>query len=183
MKHPNVAEAFGRLIAELEAALKATRHAAATATQDGRYDEAQTRLNEARQIEKFIAEIRPKQCEWAALGGKSRGIREVPETPWRRGERTPEEEYRLPILRALVAMGGEGKMQAVVDRVYQEMKSRLKPVDLEPLPSDANTPRWRNTAQWERLRMVDEGLLRNDSPRSIWAITEKGREYLREHGE
>lgn len=181
MKHPNVTEAFGMLIGELETALKDTRQAAASAIQKGRYHEAQTRLDEARQIEKFIAEIRAKQREWTALGGKSRGNRTASRPRLPRGERTPEEAYRLPILRALVAMGGEGTMRAVLDRVYQEMKSRLKPRDLEPLPSDAKTPRWRNTAQWARLSLVQEGLLRNDSPRGIWAITEKGRKYLADH--
>lgn len=29
--------------------------------------------------------------------------------------------------------------------------------------------------------MVKKGLLRNDSPRGIWEISEKGRNYLKEH--
>lgn len=181
MKHQNVTEAFDMLISELETALKDTRQAAALASERGSYDEAQARLNEARQIEKFIAEVRAKQRDWIALGGKSRGKRAGTGSRLPRGERTPEEAFRLPILRALVAMGGQGKMTEVLDRVYQEMKSRLKPVDLKPLPSDARTRRWRNTAQWERQSMVEEGLLRNDSPRGVWAITEKGRNYLADH--
>ncbi|MDZ7337126.1 MAG: winged helix-turn-helix domain-containing protein [candidate division KSB1 bacterium] len=181
MKHQNVTVAFNMLIAELETALKDTRQAAASATQQGSYDEAEARLDEARQIERFIADIRARQREWTALASKSRSNKTAGRSRLPRGERTPEEAYRLPILRALVAMGGEGKMQTVLDRVYQEMKSRLKPVDLKPLPSDAKTPRWRNAAQWERQSMVDEGLLRSDSPRGIWAVTEKGRKYLADH--
>lgn len=181
MKHPNVTDAFDMLIGELETALKQTRQAAASASQEGDYDEAQTRLDEARQIERFIAEMRAKRRERTALGGKSRAKRAPSRSRLPPGERTREEAYRLPILRALVELGGESKMQTVLDRVYQEMKPRLRPVDLKPLPSDAKTPRWRNTAQWERQVMVDEGLLRKDSPRSIWAITEKGRKYLANH--
>lgn len=181
MRHPNVTEAFAILIAELETALKTTRQAAATASQRGNYDEAQTHLNEARQIEKFVAEVRGKQREWNALFTKRRCKPATTKSRLPPGKRTPGAAYRLPILRALVAMGGEAKMHAVLDHVYQEIKHRLTPADLEPLPSDANTPRWRNTAQWARLSLVQEGLLRNDSPRGIWAITDKGRAYLATH--
>ena len=50
-------------------------------------------------------------------------------------------------------------------------------------------PRGRNTAQWARNSLREDGLLRDDimlahlqhTPRSIWEITEKGRQWLREH--
>jgi hypothetical protein len=181
MKNTDVTDAFELLLGELEIALHAVREEAAEALQDGRYVEAQARLTTAQRIEQFIADIRAKQREWKALGGslrrqrKSRG--RLP-----RGERTREEAFRLPILRALEALGGEAKVSVVLDRVYAEMKPRLKPADLLLLPADGRTPRWRNTAQWERRNMVNEGLLRNDCPHGIWAISEKGRKYLAEHG-
>ncbi len=181
MKYQNVADAFDIVITELEAALKEARGAAAAATEQGKYDEAQTLLNKARRIEKFLGEIRAKQREWTTIDGASRRKRPVKGDRLERGQRTPEGAYRLPILRALASMGGEGNMREVLDRVFEEMKSRLKPVDLKPLPSDARTPRWRNAAQWERQAMVNEGLLRSDSPRGIWAITDKGRKYLADH--
>jgi restriction system protein len=182
MKHPNVTQAFEILLDELNTALKNTRQQAAAATHDGDYDDAQAQLDAARQIEKCIAEIRAIQREWNSLGRKSRQKRTKAGARLPRGERTPEEAYRLPILRALVALGGEARMSQVLEKVCAEMKPRLKPVDLKPVPSSADTPRWRNTAQWERQDMVDEGLLRRDSPRGVWAITETGRKYLAQHG-
>lgn len=180
MKHQNVVQAFDLLLSELETALRVTRDQAAAASQDGRYVEAQTHLTTAQRIEQFIADIRAKQREWNALGASprrqhKRGKRLA------RGERTRQEAFRLPILRALEELGGEAKMSEVLDRVFAEMKPHLKPADFQPLPSDGKTPRWRNTAQWERKNMVNEGLLRNDSPHGIWAISEKGRKYLAEH--
>jgi restriction system protein len=41
------------------------------------------------------------------------------------------------------------------------------------------TPRWRNTAQWARNSLREEGLIRDDSPRGIWEITDKGRQWLK----
>jgi hypothetical protein len=181
MKNKDVTDAFELLLGELEIALHAVREEAAEALQDGRYVEAQARLTTAQRIEQFIADIRAKQREWKALGGslrrqrKSRG--RLP-----RGERTRAEAFRLPILRALEALGGEAKMSHVLDRVFAEMKPGLKPGDFLPLPAGGDEPRWRNTARWERQNMVNEGLLRNDSPHGIWAISEKGRKYLAEHG-
>lgn len=184
MAHKDVTEAFQILLSELDAVLKATREEAAEASRQGEYEQAQTLLTQAQQIEKFIADIHAKRQEWQHLMGKPslqrEGKREAKRLP--RGQRTPEKAYRLPILRALVALGGEARVQEVLERVFTEMKSHLKPVDLKPLPSNPKMPRWQNTAMWERVKMVNEGLLRSDSPRGVWAITERGRAYLSQHG-
>ena len=38
--------------------------------------------------------------------------------------------------------------------------------------------RWRNTAHWARYELVQDGLLKDDSKRGIWEISEKGRQFL-----
>jgi len=91
--------------------------------------------------------------------------------------KTPERAYRVPILEALEQLGGRGHTQEVLDIVYEKMKDRLTEDDLKPLPSGGEM-RWRNTAQWERHNMVREGVLRDDSPKGVWEITEAGRAYL-----
>ncbi len=93
----------------------------------------------------------------------------------RRGLRTPEAAYREPILRVLIEMGGAGRIGDVLDRVGQAMKPVLKEVDFDPLASDPDLPRWRNAAQWARSMMVKEGLLKADSLRGVWEISDKGR--------
>jgi len=92
---------------------------------------------------------------------------------------TPQNAYRLPILEALEQLNGRGRVQEVLTIVYEKLEERLTQDDLEPLPS-GEVNRWTNKAMWERLRMVHEGLLRNDSPKGVWEITEAGRLYLRE---
>jgi len=91
------------------------------------------------------------------------------------GEVLHRKAYWDPILRALSAMGGEGAVDNVLDRVYQELEKELTPLDRQMLPS-GNQMRWRNRAQWARFRMVEAGYLDGDSPRGIWRLTPAGRE-------
>ncbi len=92
----------------------------------------------------------------------------------RTNERTPQEAYRNPILQVLHEMGGRGRTNEVLDNVGELMRDDLNVADLDYLPS-GNDIRWRNAAQWERQVMVDEGLLKKDSHRGIWELTDEGR--------
>jgi hypothetical protein len=92
----------------------------------------------------------------------------------RLGEITPRNGYRLPILETLVEMGGSAKVSNILNKVFNKMKDQLKPKDMEKLPSGISI-RWENRAQWERLRLIDEGYLKKDSPRGIWEITDAGK--------
>jgi len=98
----------------------------------------------------------------------------------RKGSKTHNSEYRIPILQVLTDLGGRGKVNEILERVYEKMKDVLNSVDLEVLPSGFHF-RWRDSAQWERNTMVNQGLLEKDSPRGIWEITESGKNYLKEH--
>jgi len=95
-----------------------------------------------------------------------------------RGIRTPETAFLQPILKALVELGGSARMNDVLNKVEQFMKGALKPADYESLPSTPDQPRWRNTAQWERNTMAREGLLKSNSPKGVWEISEQGRKAL-----
>lgn len=98
----------------------------------------------------------------------------------KKGLKTHQSQYRIPILQVLTDLGGRGNVNKILERVYEKMKDVLNEVDLGKNSSGA--VRWRNTSMWERNIMVhEEDLLRNDSPRGIWEITEKGKIYLKEH--
>jgi len=99
-------------------------------------------------------------------------------TRLRKGHKTPQRAYWLPILRALVELGGSAPTGAVLDRVYAAMSDRLSEHDLAPLPSHPGCPRWRNIAQWARNDLRVEGLLKGDSPHGVWEISEAGRAWL-----
>jgi restriction system protein len=89
-----------------------------------------------------------------------------------RGERTPQEDFRQPILRSLYEKGGSGKTAEVLARVEGIVGDKLTDADRATLKQ--GEVRWRNTAQWERNVMVEDGLLKKSSPRGVWELTEKG---------
>jgi len=93
-----------------------------------------------------------------------------------RGELTPEAEYDLPILEALVEMGGGGSKQQVLEKVYAKLRNRLTRKDLEMTPSGTEV-RWNNRAAWGRFQLIRKGYLKKGSPRGIWEITDAGREF------
>lgn len=92
----------------------------------------------------------------------------------KRGDIMPQANYALPILEVLLDMGGSGATRDVLDRVFPKIKHQLKPRDLERLPSGKDI-KWRNRAQWERLRLRIEGYIEKNSPQGIWEITDAGR--------
>jgi len=92
----------------------------------------------------------------------------------RRGQRTSETQFYVPILHALAQMGGSGKMADVIKRVGQMMNGKLKSIDLEPL-SSTGMPRWDTSVRFARLAMVRNGLLKDGSRHGVWEMTDKGR--------
>jgi predicted transcriptional regulator len=103
-------------------------------------------------------------------------MRGLPKKRISKNSKTPRNAFRVPILEALIELGGKGKVSEILEKVEMKMRFELKPIDYERLNSGAI--RWVNTAQWERYLMIQEGLLKTDSPRGIWEITEKGKQFL-----
>jgi len=99
------------------------------------------------------------------------------------GDKTPEADFFLPILKALVEFGGSASTADVLDRVEILMKHILNRADYEPRKSHPDEgPSWRNRAEFARNTMVHkEGLLKRGSPHGIWEVTEEGRRYLARH--
>jgi restriction system protein len=89
----------------------------------------------------------------------------------------PTESYWIPILEAIVERGGREYSDAILSLVEKKMAKILTAADYEILPS-GGAQRWRNRAQWQRQNMVQQGILRKDSPRGIWEITPEGRKWL-----
>ncbi len=185
MDKNQVNEAFEILLEEIEAVANVLNEEGARALRDGNYDKARAAIEEATRLAEFREKIRALQREWTALfSSKPRAPKRKRQRRSRsrlpRGLRTPEDAFRLPILEALVELGGSAPIGKVLDRVEQKMRDVLNEYDYQPLPSDRRSVRWRNTAQWCRYTLVREGLMKSDSPYGIWEISEEGRKWFKE---
>ena len=182
----NVSSAFEMLLEEVEVEIDFVNNVGSKAFDGRDYDRAREALERAGTLTAFRDKMASLRKEWDEMIAVAES-QEDEETKaerrnlgrLRRGLRTPEAQYYGPILQVLVEMDGSGKVADVVDRVGKVMKSILKEVDYDPLVSNPDNPRWRNAAQWARNTMVREGLLKADSPRGVWEISEKGRQLLR----
>lgn len=95
-----------------------------------------------------------------------------------KGSLLPENEYERPLLESLVELGGAAASSEVVDLLGRKLDDRLTDLDRQPVKS--GDIRWRNRTQFVRLGLVKKGLIADDSPRGIWAITDQGRDLVRE---
>jgi hypothetical protein len=112
---------------------------------------------------------------------KVKGVRSFKNGRLQRGVKVGQGEYRRPILEALNRQGGSASVDMVLQYIEEKMKHRFTDVDYELIPSGGSI-RWQNTAEWERFALVKEGLLEpsSNSPRGVWILTDKGREFLNE---
>jgi hypothetical protein len=188
-----VLDAIGLVIEELSRALDDVKEQAATAVREGRFDDGRALIDTADAMTVIAERVTAIRAEWGRLDVPRRaGVADAPgdETvdasgvPRRylgrigRGERTPQAAFRRPILEALVSMGGEATIGDVLEDVGRRMKPDLRDIDFEPLKSDADQIRWRNTAQWSRNELVKEGLMSPSTERGIWSISAAGRRSL-----
>ena len=79
---------------------------------------------------------------------------------------TPVSSYRQPIIDVLKNLGGSARVKDVLRDVEKEM--HLGHADRKKLSSGQVT--WQNKAQWARLELKDEGVLRSDSERGWWEL-------------
>lgn len=183
----DVSSSFEILLEEVEAEIDFVNTVGSKAFEARDYDRAKEALERAGALTVFRDRLAALRSEWDALAVAAEQ-QEDEETKaerrnlgrLRKGVRTPEAEYQAPILRVLSESGGSSKAADVLEQVGQVMKARLKPVDFEPLASGPDNPRWRNAAQWARNTMVKQGLLKADSARGVWEISEAGRRWLAE---
>jgi hypothetical protein len=86
--------------------------------------------------------------------------------------KTHRQVLRDHIVRALKKLGGKASASDVIEEIGLQMKGKLLPGDLA-LRRDGKTIAWQNNACWERLKMRQDGILRDDSPSGIWELVKE----------
>ena len=177
-------EAFDVLLGELQAAMEIAQEGGTNAFQESRFTEAQTAAERAKVIKSHLTALKKLQEEWESVMYGTASPQPRPKKKKRThlspGFRTPQKAFRIPVLKALIELGGAAQVGKVLEIVEGMMSDQFNENDKAVL-KDGRTPRWRNTAAWERQLVKEEGPLKPDSPRGVWEITEKGRANLQEH--
>ena len=183
----NVVATLDMLLEEIEAEIEFENRVGARNFEDRDYERAKDTLERVAQIINLRDKAVALRREWQSLFGREMDVdddgTEIHNDRrnlgrLQRGLRTREEVYYRPILEALQALGGSAQVSEILDCVFQKMRGILQEVDYEPLASNPEMPRWKKTAQWARYTMVKRGLLRSNSPRGVWEITDSGMQYL-----
>lgn len=186
----SVLAAFEVLLEEVETELDFVNGIGARAFEARDYKKARDALARTETLTQFRDKVAVLRKEWRELAAATAHEDDEDIQAERRnlgrlsrGQRTPESAYVVPILQALNKMGGSGKVADVLDEVGKIMKPVLKDVDYEQLASRSTNLRWRNTPQWARNSMVQEGLLKSDSPRGVWEISDQGYALLKKQAD
>jgi restriction system protein len=87
-------------------------------------------------------------------------------------------EIEIPLLEALVELGGEARPRDVYPLVAKRFPDLTPEEQEQRLESSPSTRKWSNLVQWIRQRLVDLGHI-DGSQRGIWKITAAGRARLR----
>lgn len=185
----DVGEALALLSGTLVEEEKRIRDEGADAVKAGNYDTAKEVIDFAKKLLAFQGEVAGLEAEWGRLENArdeaAPAVQAIVSKKFfgrkRKGDITTRKAYYKPLLQALVDLGGSAPIQEVLDRVAIIMKPTLKLKDYEPMPSDKNMMRWRNSTMWARSTMVNEdGRMKAGSPRGTWEISAKGRKWLEE---
>ncbi len=187
MHKREVIPAIKGLLEEVDQVILRLNEKGAQLFKAGKYDQARALLAKAESVSGFRGKVLCLEDNWKALSvpptkrssaSLAKEERVQISQPLMPGLKTPYDDFRYPILEALIRLGGAGRVREVLSLVEEILSDQLNHYDYQSLPSDPNSVRWKNSASWERYNMVQDGLLAPDSQRGIWEITEVGREAL-----
>ena len=81
-------------------------------------------------------------------------------------DKTPQAEFRQPIVDVLEELGGSGRAKDVTARVGERVQ--LRSGDFKQYATGAVV--WENSVAWARQKLKDEGILKSDSPHGWWEL-------------
>ncbi|MEE9305287.1 MAG: winged helix-turn-helix domain-containing protein [bacterium] len=121
-------------------------------------------------------EVKPKRRAKRSFSTKVEGAQRK-----RRKDGLSMKDCYLPLLKTLVKHGGRIESSIACKEVKGLVKDKIIPSDHELVDSGVDI-RWRNVIRWARKRLVEDGLMKKNSPRGIWEISEEGRKFLQAKG-
>lgn len=182
-QHEKVKYYFHKTLLEVESLIELIERESDQAFQFKDYEKASKLVEKTRKVQMFKIKLAQLESDLNSTLASPKPVRpKISAIKLRKkGRGTPSEEFYLPLLQALVDLGGSAPANIVVERVGEIMKNVLNDYDRMPLDSNPNELRWEKKTHWARFHLVQRGLLSNQSEKGIWEITESGRDWLEEH--
>ena len=173
------------LLEEVEKSVEEYNEAAVDALRCSDYDSVRQLMDWSEKVKAHHTQIQCLQAKWIELVSTWEIEASQQSLPGPRvtlrfpdGLRTSGRIYRLPILASLAERGGLVHNKTIHADVHAYLESSLNEYDLQPLLSNPDQPRWRNTCVWCLDQLATENLIVAGSPRGSWEITGEGRAEL-----
>lgn len=99
-------------------------------------------------------------------------------SPIRRGRLTSNNTLIKAIVQVMEEMGNSGHKREIHKRLEDVLKGVLNSEDYKIDSSGLVT--WNHRVDWARLYMAQVGILKNDSPRGIWELSENYQKLMEE---
>jgi len=120
-------------------------------------------------VDKSEATVDKSEAKAAKTAAKSENAKD--------GDYTADKIYRVPILKALIYLGGSAKLDEVAEFIKKEMKNKFKPADLVK-GNNGFDKLWIESIHIQKEKMVKEGLVLEDKNDKVWEIVQQGIDYL-----
>jgi hypothetical protein len=143
-----------------------TRLVAAVSTQS---DSALALIRLTEGLEEIVKELKPTSVRNTEPKTSRRTGRQRSTRP-----RTSARILRETIIEALRHYGGLASKRDVHRFIEEKLKGQFLPKDMERRQS-TNDYIWKNNTDWERFKMIQEGILKKGSPIGIWELSEEYR--------
>jgi len=192
MERDHVAELFNAIIEDLEKFLPVLNQNGAQLIEDQKYEEAKNVITNAEMVVFLQKKLIDLKEEWLRLNLppfdtmpsselEQQGVLQETIRQFRSQPHTVSKDFRLPILQALVNLGGRAKRKMVFEELEKIIGDRLSENDWEVLPSKKSMTRWQTIAQNARNGLLDDEYISVIPEKGIWIITESGRALLKEY--
>ncbi len=79
-------------------------------------------------------------------------------------------ELALILIDVLRHLNGSASKKAIEREIERRLQSGFNPADLETVGE--GIPRWKKNVQWARFDLVERGIMKENSQRGIWELSE-----------
>lgn len=180
-----VTTAFDTLISEIENAIKALNEKSAGLITNNQYQAARDCLTKAEEVTHIHLQVRALLDHWEKLDVASELSPEPVDEAFmtsssriKSGLSHNPSFYKIPILKALVKLGGTSKRKFIFDLVKANLAGQLNEFDLQNTPPGSRSIRWIHAAAKAGEALEKEGCITRDRSKGEWTITEVGLKQL-----